>query len=79
MVFKLLTFEVKESIMKNILMVVLAVFLAVSIAGAAEESNLPDIQRTDQFTIHQQTDEDVQVKALIGAERIKSSLHRYLK
>ena len=56
--------------MKKLLMVVLAVFLTVSIAGAAEESNFPDSQRTDQFTIHQQTDNDDQVKALIGADRI---------
>ena len=70
MTFKLLTIEVKEGIMKNILMVVLAVLLAASIASAAEESNLPDSQRTDQFTTYQQTDNDKQVKALIGADRI---------
>lgn len=57
--------------MKKLFIAVLAsLFICASMVYAADESNLPDSQRTDQFTINQQTENDDQVKALIGAERI---------
>lgn len=57
--------------MKKLFMVVFAMcFMSVSMVYAADESNLPDSNRTDQFTVYQQTDDDDQVKALIGADRI---------